>query len=90
MCKSCAAVLLETGHLSVSHRVIEALQTSALCSCGGRLAIRTLWLPLPRTAYTSSDLQSMLRATLSPRSARVRRPAASAGGDGSGIRSILT
>jgi hypothetical protein len=76
MCSSCGFVLLESAALSASRAVIEALQISALCGCGGKLVIRTLWLPLPRTAYTSSDLQSMLKATSSRSSGDAQRPQA--------------
>jgi hypothetical protein len=74
MCKGCGTVLLEAATLSASRAVIEALKTSASCRCGGQLVIRTLWLRQPRTAYTSSDLQLMLRATTLRPSGDVQRP----------------
>jgi hypothetical protein len=73
-CGRCAKVHLEWGPLFASRLAIEALKRSVICLCGSRLEIRRLLLDRPRTAYTSLDLQSMLRATglrLSANSLRV-------------------
>lgn len=90
MCKHCEQPLLEWGPVFASLPVIEVLQNKTRCLCGGKLEIRLLLLDRPRTAYTYSDLQSMLKATSSRLSAKWLNQWAYDGADGSEIPSTST